>query len=200
MLTIVDYGAGNVPSVERAFYRLGVQTRRAFLPDDLREASALVLPGVGHFAALTRALRDRHLAPALRTALASGTPFLGICLGMQVLYEGSAEAPGEQGLGLFRGRVNALPPAVKLPHMGWNQLSLARADCLLRGLSAEASFYFAHSFAVVSPRHEATAFCHYGIQFAAVVECENVFGVQFHPEKSGDAGVQVLRNFLERAS
>lgn len=199
MLTIIDYGAGNVPSVERAFHRLGAQTRRAFLPEDLREASALVLPGVGHFAALTRALRDRDLAPSLRAALASGTPFLGICLGMQVLYETSEEAPGEQGLGFFHGRVFALPPAVKLPHMGWNQLRLARTDCLVRGLPAESSFYFAHSYAVASQGQEAAAVCDYGIEFTAVVECENVFGVQFHPEKSGDAGAQVLRNFLERA-
>ncbi|MGH9791138.1 MAG: imidazole glycerol phosphate synthase subunit HisH, partial [Candidatus Acidiferrales bacterium] len=186
-----------MPSVERAFQRLGAQTRRAFLPEDLQVATALVLPGVGHFGALARALRERNLAPCLRTALEHGTPFLGICLGMQALYEASVEAAGEQGLGVFSGAVGSLPTGVKLPHMGWNQLRAVRASHLLRGLSPEAYFYFAHSYAVASSGGEAAAFCRYGIEFTAVVEQVNVFAVQFHPEKSGEAGALVLRNFLE---
>lgn len=197
MITIIDYGAGNVPSVERAFQRLGAPTRRAFLPEDLQGATALVLPGVGHFGALARALRERNLAPCLRTAIEQGIPFLGICLGMQALYEASVEGPGEQGLGVFSGAVRSLPAGVKVPHMGWNQLRAVGAGYLLRGLSPEAYFYFSHSYAVASSSEEAAAFCRYGTEFTAVVEQENVFAVQFHPEKSGETGAQVLRNFLE---
>jgi imidazole glycerol phosphate synthase glutamine amidotransferase subunit len=196
-ITIIDYGAGNVPSVERAFQRLGAPTRRAFLPEDLQGATALVLPGVGHFGALARALRERNFASCLRMAIEQGTPFLGICLGMQALYETSVEAPGEQGLGVFSGAVRSLPAGIKVPHMGWNQLRVVRAGHLLRGLSPEACFYFSHSYAVASSSEEAAAFCHYGTEFTAVVEQENVFAVQFHPEKSGETGAQVLRNFLE---
>jgi imidazole glycerol phosphate synthase glutamine amidotransferase subunit len=198
-ITIMDYGAGNVASVERAFRRLGVRTRRAFLAEDLQQATALVLPGVGHFGALARALRERNLAAGLRSALEQGIPFLGICLGMQALYESSVEAPGEPGLGVLSGTVRPLPAGVKLPHMGWNQLRAVRASRLLCGLSAEAYFYFAHSYAVASSGEEAAAFCRYGIEFTAVVERENVFGVQFHPEKSGKAGIHVLGKFLECA-
>lgn len=197
MITIVDYGAGNVPSVERAFQRLGARTRRAFLPEELAGATALVLPGVGHFGALARALRERELAAGLRKALEENIPFLGICLGMQALYETSVEAPGESGLGVFRGAVSTLPASVKLPHMGWNRLRAMRDSRLMRGISPDAWFYFAHSYAVASPAAEAVAVCSYGVDFTAVIEHENVFGVQFHPEKSGDAGAQVLKNFLE---
>jgi imidazole glycerol phosphate synthase glutamine amidotransferase subunit len=198
-IAIIDYGAGNVASVERTFRRLGVPTRRAFLAEDLQPAAALVMPGVGNFCALARALRERNLAAPLRSALEQGIPFLGICLGMQALYESSAEAPGESGLGVFSGTVEPLPAGVKLPHMGWNQLRAVRVSRLLCGLPAESYFYFAHSYAVASSGEEAAAFCRHGTEFAAVVERENVFGVQFHPEKSGAAGARVLKNFLECA-
>ena len=196
-IAILEYGAGNAASVERAFQRLGAATRRAAAPADLACARAIVLPGVGHFGALARALRDTGLLAALQTALDRQVPYLGICLGMQALYESSLEAPEERGLGVFRGSVVPLPADVKLPHMGWNQLRTVAGNRLLRGLSPESHFYFAHSYAVVAPGGEAAAFCSYGREFAAAVEQGSRFGVQFHPEKSGAAGAQVLRNFLE---
>lgn len=196
-VTLVDYGAGNLPSVERGFHRLGVATARAAAPDELAAARALVLPGVGHFAALARALEEQQLLTALREALENGTPFLGICLGLQALYEGSAEAPAEHGLGLLRGTVAALPANVKLPHMGWNQLRRLRPARLLEGVPEAAFFYFAHSYAALEPDEATTATCEYGAEFVAVLEHANLFAVQFHPEKSGEAGARVLRNFVE---
>lgn len=196
-ITILDYGSGNVPSVDRALLRLGAATRLATRPEDLDGATAIVLPGVGHFGALARSLGERGLLAPLRMALNRAVPFLGICLGMQALYETSVEAIERRGLGFLRGTIDSLPAGVKLPHMGWNKLRQARAGRLLRGVSPAAYFYFAHSFAAIAPGEDAVAFCHYGVEFAAVVERANLFGVQFHPEKSGEAGAQVLRNFLE---
>ena len=195
-IAILEYGAGNPASVERAFERLGAATRRAATPQDLEGARAIVLPGVGHFGALARGLAASGLDAAVRAALAQQVPFLGICLGLQALYESSLEAPGERGFGIFRGTVVPLPAGVKLPHMGWNQLRPLRGSRLLLGLSPEAYFYFAHSYAANASGSEAAA-CVYGAEFAAVVELGSIFGVQFHPEKSGAAGAQVLRNFLE---
>lgn len=196
---ILDYGAGNVPSVERAFRHLGAVTRVSCSAEELQNARALVLPGVGHFAALARALHEHDLARPILDALARGVPFLGICLGMHALYEGSGEAPGVHGLGVFRGIVEALPGQVKLPHMGWNQLQARRPSRLLDGVPREAFFYFAHSYAAHASGSETVASCQYGAEWAAVVEQGNVSGVQFHPEKSGATGARVLRNFLEQA-
>lgn len=196
-VTLVDYGAGNLPSVERALARLGAETGRASTPGEICAARAVILPGVGHFAAMARALEKQQLGTALHTALLRGVPFLGICLGMQALYESSDEAPGLRGLGIFPGHVVPLPASAKLPHMGWNQLHRQGSSRLLRGIPDDAYFYFAHSYAVLTPDGSTAARCHHGAAFVAAVERENVFGVQFHPEKSGDAGAQVLRNFLE---
>jgi imidazole glycerol phosphate synthase glutamine amidotransferase subunit len=198
-VTLVDYGAGNLPSVERALRRLGAETRRAREPAELAGARVLVLPGVGHFAALARTLAERHLLTPLRAVLAEGVPFLGICLGLQALYEASEEAPGERGLGLLRGVVEPLPAGVKLPHMGWNQLRRLRPSRLLRDVPEDAYFYFAHSFAACYPDEATAAVCDYAASFVAVLERANLYGVQFHPEKSGEAGAAVLKNFLELA-
>jgi imidazole glycerol phosphate synthase glutamine amidotransferase subunit len=196
-VALVDYGAGNLSSVERALRRLGADTVRAAAPEMIAGAEAIVLPGVGHFASLVLTLKRRNLFSPLRDSIASGVPFLGICLGLQALYESSEEAPGEPGLGLLRGTVTALPAGVKLPHMGWNRLQHLQPSRLLRGISSEAYFYFAHSFAVVRPEGATAAVCNYGTEFVAVIEQKNLFAVQFHPEKSGSAGARVLRNFLE---
>jgi imidazole glycerol phosphate synthase glutamine amidotransferase subunit len=195
-ITLIDYGAGNVTSVERALQRLGAASQRAHSPECMAKAEALLLPGVGHYGALIRALEERGLRAPVLEAIGRGVPFLGVCLGLQALYETSEEAPELSGLRLFRGSVRSLPTTVKLPHMGWNQLKLARPSRLLQGISAEAYFYFAHSFAATNTNGEATAFCSHGADFAAVVEKENIYGVQFHPEKSGEAGARLLRNFL----
>jgi len=171
-ISLVDYGVSNLPSVERAFEKLGATVERAAGPEQIAGAEALVLPGVGHFSAFVEALRKRGLAAPLAEARERGVPILGICLGMQALFAASEEAPGEAGLKFFAGEVRALPASVKSPHIGWNQMRETRESKLLRGI---------------------------GIAFAAAIECENVMGVQFHPEKSGEAGARVLRNFLEAA-
>jgi imidazole glycerol phosphate synthase glutamine amidotransferase subunit len=195
-VTIVDYGAGNVPSVERALQRLGAESERTSSLERISNAEALLLPGVGHYAALVRALDEQNMRVPLIAAIQQGVPFLGICLGLQVLYESSEEASQSRGLQLLPGTVCALPSNVKLPHMGWNQLNAKRSSRLLAGIDAGAYFYFAHSYAVLDSNGAAAATCSHGTEFAAVVERQNIFAVQFHPEKSGEAGARLLQNFL----
>jgi len=195
-ITLLDYGAGNVPSVERALQRLGAESQRAITPECIANADALVLPGVGHFETLMRALDERGLRAPLLDALGRGVPFLGICLGLHALYLASDEAPDLAGLQLLLGRVRSLPSSVKLPHMGWNRLLVKRQSRLLTGVEAGAYFYFAHTYAAIDDCPETVATCSYGADFIAVLEKENICAVQFHPEKSGAAGAQVLRNFL----
>ncbi len=199
-VTIVDYGAGNVPSVERALQRLGAESHRTASPECISKAEALLLPGVGHYAALVRALDEQNMRAPLIGAIQRGVPFLGICLGLQVLFESSEEAPQLRGLQLLPGTVCALPSNVKLPHMGWNQLSAKRDSRLLAGIDAGAYFYFAHSYAALDSNGATAATCSHGTEFAAVIEQQNIFAVQFHPEKSGDPGARLLRNFLRIAA
>ena len=195
-ITLLDYGAGNVASVERALHRLGAESQRAATPECVANAEALLLPGVGHFETLVRALDDRKLRAPLLDAILRGVPFLGICLGLQALYAASDEAPQLAGLQLLPGRVRSLPAVVKLPHMGWNRLLVKHKSRLLEGVDPDAFFYFAHTYAAIDQREETAAACSYGTEFVAVLEKENICAVQFHPEKSGEAGAQVLQNFL----
>lgn len=195
-IALLDYGAGNVPSVERALHKLGAESFRAGSPGQLASAEAVILPGVGHYAALIRALDERELRRALLEALARGVPFLGICLGLQSLYESSEEAPQLTGLSALSGCVRTLPATVKLPHMGWNRLCVVRSTELLAGLSEADYFYFAHSFAAQSSGPEVVATCEHGAPFAAVLQKDRIFAVQFHPEKSGQSGARLLQNFL----
>jgi imidazole glycerol-phosphate synthase subunit HisH len=199
-VTLIDYGAGNVPSVERALRRLGAQVETTNLAENIAAARCLVLPGVGHCAALIAALDAHSLREPLIEAVDKGAAFLGICLGLQALYESSEEAPTLKGLGLLPGRVTRLPENVKLPHMGWNTLRTVRATRVLDSIPADAYFYFAHSFAAPALGEESAAVSEHGREFIAVLEKENVCAVQFHPEKSGAAGAQVLRNFLRVAA
>lgn len=202
-ISLLDYGAGNLPSVERALQRLGGQTERISTSAGVAKAAVLILPGVGHYGALIRALDRDGLRDSLIAAIERGVPFLGICLGLQALFEKSEEAPDLQGLQILPGSVRVLSGAVKLPHMGWDQLQSKTESRLLEGIDSEAYFYFAHSYAVPfsceerAPETRAT--CSYGGEFVAVGEKENIFAVQFHPEKSGDAGQRVLENFLRIA-
>lgn len=216
-ITLIDYGAGNLPSVERAFQHLGASTERATTPEAITAAQVLVLPAVGHFGALMHALEAQQLAEAIRQSLAGPVPFLGICLGMHALYEGSAESTDRAGFGVFPGRAQPQPQSTHLRHLGWNQVEHIAEGRLLRGISPKAWFYFAHTCAVAAgvaagpgrviemrpsaartaePPVGAVAICHYGRPFVAVAERGHWFAVQFHPEKSGEAGMDVLRNFL----
>jgi len=200
-ITLIDHGAGNVASVERALARIGAPAERVTTPEGIAAARVLVLPGVGHFAALVRALDEKALRQPLLDAIARGVPFLGICLGLQALYESSDEAPDLPGLGVLPGRVRALPSQVKLPHMGWNRVQALPDSRLFRGVGANSYFYFAHSFAALRSAGTApAAICDYGSEFVAAIERDNLFAVQFHPEKRGDAGAQLLRNFVGLAA
>ena len=197
ILTLIDYGAGNLPSVERALRHLGVETKRVTTGPELAGADAIVLPGVGHFQALARALAQNCLDRTLRAEVDRGVPLLGICLGLQAFYERSEESPEELGLGWLPGVVKPLPAGVKLPHMGWNQLERRGPSALLAGIAEDAWFYFAHSYAALDFGEEVVAVCDHGAKFVAVIERGRLYGVQFHPEKSGAAGAAVLKNFLE---
>ena len=194
-IALIEYGAGNLPSVERALARLGVESRRASIPDALADADTLILPGVGHFGALMRSLGERSLVNPLRDAVSRGVPLLGICLGLQAMFATSDEAPGDAGLNLFPQNVSALPPTDRLPHMGWNQLRRLRSSKLLEGVPENAYFYFAHSYAALDAGDAGVAMCDHSASFIAIVERNNVFATQFHPEKSGAYGETLLTNF-----
>jgi imidazole glycerol phosphate synthase glutamine amidotransferase subunit len=199
-VTLIDYGAGNITSVARALRRLGAEVSLTNRSEDIFAAACLVLPGVGHCAALLGSLDAHSLRKPLLDALSRGTPFLGICLGLQALYGRSEEAPEILGLGVLPGDVKLLPKSVKLPHMGWNQLRSVRACRLLDGISPDSYFYFAHSYAAPSGGAASAAICAHGREFTAVLECDHIFGVQFHPEKSGAPGAKLLENFLRIAA
>lgn len=198
--TLIDYGAGNVTSVARALRRLGAEVRVTNQLEQITDATCLILPGVGHCAALLRSLDSHGLRQPLLTAISRGTPFLGICLGLQALYQSSAEAPELPGLGLLHGHVDRLPQNAKLPHMGWNQVRGQRDCRLLDGVPFDAYFYFAHSYAAPADGPATAATCEHGCKFTAILETERIFGVQFHPEKSGTPGAQLLENFLRVAA
>jgi len=193
VIALIDYGAGNLASVRKALAAIGAEVFTPGTPDDIARADGVIVPGVGHFDA------TRTLAAGWRGALLGaaqhGLPLLGICLGMQYLFEGSDEAPGVPGLGLLRGNCQALPETVKVPHVGWNSLELTRASALLDGLDG-AQVYFTHSYAAPITA-DSVARSEHGAPFAAAVERGRVFGVQFHPEKSSDAGLRILRAFAE---
>ena len=193
MIAIVDYNAGNLTSVKKAFDHLGAQTT---VTDDLKmvsNADKIVLPGVGHFAA-TRALDDSGMRETILEGIERGIPFLGICVGMQWMLASSEEAPAVNGLGLWPGECSRFPSGVKSPHVGWNSLKIQNGSRLLTGVADGAFVYFTHSYRV--PLLPSTvAACEYGGGFSAAIERENVFGVQFHPEKSGAAGLKILENF-----
>lgn len=194
MIAIVDYQAGNLASVRKAFDHLGYESAVTDDPQVIAEADKVVLPGVGNFEATTALAGP--LQQAVAGAIDREVPLLGICLGMQWMFESSQEAPQLRGLGLFAGQCDKFPAAVKSPHVGWNQLQLRGDSRLLRGLPEDSFVYFTHSYR--APLVEATvAGCAYGGIFSAAVEQGQLFGVQFHPEKSGTAGLQLLRNFCE---
>ncbi len=199
MTTVFDYGAGNLRSVANTLESLGAPFEIVARADDLAAAHRIVLPGVGHYGQLLRSLDRLGVRPVLRKRITAGVPFLGICLGLQALFEGSEEAP-EQGLGVYPGQVVRFPPGARVPQMGWNRLETQGTPQLLDGLGAEPYVYFANSYYVpaATAGRRTAAICQYaGQAFCAALEDGNVFGVQFHPEKSGPVGQRIVRNFLE---
>jgi glutamine amidotransferase len=198
VIALIDYKAGNLTSVRKALSFIGSEFVVPESTSECAGARGLIVPGVGHFSA-TEALDDSWRRTIL-DAVAAGTPLLGICVGMQWLFEGSDEAPGVPGLGLMQGRIARLDgdadARLKVPHVGWNALDIRRQGRLLEGLPAGAQVYFTHSYAAPVTETCAAATAHANV-FSSAVERDNVFGVQFHPEKSGEAGLQILRNFLK---
>lgn len=192
MIAIIDYGAGNLRSIRRALETNGAETVITSDPDEVRKADAVVLPGVGHAGHAIGEIDRRGLTPAIRESVESGKPFLGICVGMQVLFEHQQEGD-TQGFGFLKGNVRAIEGATKLPHIGWNQVS---SEAPSNGLD-NGYFYFVHSF-IADPTNldDIAATSNYGEQFAVVVKSGNVWGTQFHPEKSGPAGIDFLATWV----
>jgi len=198
VIALIDYGAGNLASVKKALAASGVAVFVPARPNELSSAPGIIVPGVGHFGA-TRTL-DGEWANAIRRHVDLGRPLLGICLGMQWLFEGSDEAPEVSGLGVIRGRCHRLSksPGLKIPHVGWNNIDIVREAAIVRGIHSGSQVYFTHSY-VAPITYETIASTEQGEKFASIVQRENVAGVQFHPEKSGEIGMRMLRNLLELA-
>jgi len=198
VIALIDYGAGNLTSVRKGFKAAGADLMTPTDPADLAKVAGIVVPGVGNFGA-TSALSGGWMR-AVRGAAERRVPLLGICLGMQWLFEGSDEAPDVPGLGLISGYCARLPQTggLKVPHVGWNSLHRPRESRLLGGVDEATQVYFTHSFAA-PVTGETAATCEHGTEFAAAVERDHIFGVQFHPEKSGDAGIRILTNFVAAA-
>ena len=201
MIAVVDYGIGNLRSAEKALQHLGAKAKLTSSPSDISGADAVVLPGVGNFGACMHALRGSGLEAVTLDAAHDHRPFLGICVGMQMLFDGSDESPGVRGLGVVPGRITLLPRTERLPQMGWNTLTVRPGSKLMAGLPDPAWCYFVHSYAP-EPADDGVvaAWCEYGREFAAAVERGPLWATQFHPEKSGAVGLALLANFVEAAA
>lgn len=205
MIALIDYGAGNLRSVQKALLHIGAEVELVQRPDQINGAAAMVLPGVGAFDDCANALERQELFEAIRNFIGTGKPFLGICVGYQALFERSEEFNScAAGLGIFKGSVVRFPndPALKVPQIGWNQIKLAKDDCpIYKDIADETFFYFVHSF---YPQPEdgsiAATRTDYGLTFTSSVWRDNVFATQFHPEKSQKAGLQLLKNFVDLAA
>lgn len=196
MIAIVDYGMGNLRSVQKGFEKAGWSAAIVKDAQALSAASGVVLPGVGAFARAVENLKRTRLVEPILQAISVGKPFLGICLGMQLLFEVGEEWGLTAGLGVLPGRVRRLPESLKVPHMGWNQVFFRKKSPLMGGVKEGAHFYFVHSYYVETQQKDlVSGVTEYGIKFTSVVEKGNVFGIQFHPEKSSALGLQILQNF-----
>ena len=204
MVAIIDYDAGNIKSVEKAFEYLGADTRVTRDPKEIFKADRVVLPGVGAFGDAMQKLQEYNLIPTIREVVSKELPFIGICLGQQLLFDSSEEAEGVSGLGILRGDLRRIPETdiegnhYKIPQIGWNNLKFPRKGRLFKGIDEDAYVYFVHSYYLhATDRDIVTATCDYNVLVDASVESGNVFACQFHPEKSAEVGMQILKNFLE---
>ena len=200
MIAIIDYGAGNIQSVSKALAHIGCDCFVTRDKDEILKADSAVLPGGGSFGDTVDSLNKYGIKDAIREYIASGKPFLGICLGMQLLFPASEESPGAAGLGIYDGSISRIPngEGLKIPHMGWNSLEINPKSRLFKGIEKNPYVYFVHSYFLhASDRELVAATAEYGVTIDAAVERGNVFATQFHPEKSGETGLQILRNFAE---
>lgn len=200
MIAVIDYDAGNIRSVEKALLSLGQEVHITGDAQEILRADKVILPGVGAFGDAMENIRSRNLEPVIRKVAEKGIPFLGICLGLQLLFERSEEAPGVKGLGLLKGEILRIPeaPGMKIPHMGWNSLHLEHDGRLFRGVEEQAYVYFVHSYYLKAEEEDIVkASTEYCTHIHASVEKGNVFACQFHPEKSSGVGLRILKNFVE---
>ncbi|HWJ02927.1 MAG TPA: imidazole glycerol phosphate synthase subunit HisH [Verrucomicrobiae bacterium] len=198
MITIIDYGMGNLRSVQKGFEKVGFDARITSDPNEVRKADKVVLPGVGAFGDAMHNLREAHMVEVIEETVKAGKPFLGICLGLQLMFESSEEFGLHEGLKLLSGHVRLFPPGLKIPHMGWNQIEIQKEDPILKDIPDGSAFYFVHSY-YVDPGDpgDSTTLTEYGIRFTSVASSGNLFGIQFHPEKSSTMGLRILKNFGE---
>lgn len=198
MIAIVDYGAGNLHSVKNALDFIGAKSVVTSSADIIADADKVILPGVGAFGDAMARLNESSLTEPVKRAIADGKPFLGICLGLHMLFEESEESVGANGLGIFKGKIVKIPDTgLKIPHMGWNSIDIVKDSRILKGIGTEPYVYFVHSY-YIKPEDEGivSAYTKYGARLAIAVEKDNVFATQFHPEKSGDVGMTILKNFV----
>lgn len=199
MTAIIDYGAGNLMSVKKALDYIGAKSFITSDPAEIAAADSVILPGVGAFGDAMDSMRKKGLDSAVKSAALSGKPFLGICLGLQLLFAQSDETPGSQGLGLIKGKISEIPKTngLKVPHIGWNSIEISENSRLFAGIPNGSYFYFVHSYYLNgADESDVAATTEYGVKIECAVEHGNLFATQFHPEKSGAAGLQVLKNFI----
>ena len=200
MIAIIDYDAGNIKSVEKAMLLLGQEAKITRDKEEILNADKVILPGVGAFGDAMGKLRQYGLVEVIKEVVKKGTPFIGICLGLQLLFESSDETPGVEGLGILKGKILRIPECegLKIPHMGWNSLKFPKEGRLFKGLAEDSYVYFVHSYYLAAEDESiVTATTDYSTLIHASVEQGNVFACQFHPEKSSDVGIQILKNFVE---
>ncbi|MHB1347195.1 MAG: imidazole glycerol phosphate synthase subunit HisH [Candidatus Humimicrobiaceae bacterium] len=197
-IAVIDYNAGNIKSVANAFQKIGALIKVTNSPKIIRSARAIVLPGVGAFGDSMRNLELFRLADVIRREI-KNKPFLGICLGLQLLFEYSTEKEHNEGLGIFKGYVDKIPAGVKIPHIGWNQINILKKDSkIFKNIKDKENFYFVHSYSAVCENSSiVSSTTDYGVELTASIEKENIFALQFHPEKSSLIGMKILENFLE---
>ncbi len=198
MIAIIDYGAGNLQSVKKAFDFIGAESVITDNPETINACDKILLPGVGSFGDAMASMRAKNLVETVKQNALSGKAFLGICLGLQLLFEESEESPNVQGLGIFKGKIRRFPSdmGLKIPHIGWNSLDIKQKDTLFKGIPENSYVYFVHSYYLeAKDLTDVATVTNYGIDFHSAVGKGNIFATQFHPEKSGDVGLQILRNF-----